>query len=228
MSGRLRVLLLSCGAVSALALGGCTKLMEDMYDQPKYEPWESSSLWPDGAASRPLPPGTVPRSRGTLAGTSSGREGEQPPTPEPRPVRPIGPDGKYVGAQDETGNPDIPEHNPLPVTAKLLHRGQDRFNVYCSPCHSVVGDGDGMVVRRGFPPPPSFHTRRLRKAPDAHFYRVITHGYGVMFPYAARVAPDDRWAIIAYIRALQFSQNAPLSAVPEDRRFILDQKDAPQ
>ncbi len=221
-----RALALLLGALAITAASGCTKLMEDMYDQPKYEPYEQSSLFPDGAASRPLPAGTVARSGGTLAGTSSGREGEQPPSPEPRAVRPVGPDGKYVGGNTGDAKPDIPEHNPLPVTATLLHRGQDRFNVYCSPCHSVVGDGDGMVVRRGFPPPPSFHTERLRKAPDAHFYRVITHGYGVMFPYAARVAPNDRWAIIAYIRALQLSQHAPLKSVPKDRRFLLEDQEA--
>ncbi len=97
----------------------------------------------------------------------------------------------------------------------LLQRGRERFDVYCSPCHSVVGDGDGMVVRRGFPAPPSYHIERLRAAPDHHFYDVITHGYGVMYPYGDRVAPDDRWAIVAYIRALQLSQHAAASDAPK-------------
>ena len=91
---------------------------------------------------------------------------------------------------------------------QLLHRGQERFNIYCAPCHSPVGDGDGMVVRRGFPAPPSYHIDRLRQAPARDFYDVMTNGYGVMRPYSDRVSPEDRWAIVAYIRALQLSQYA--------------------
>lgn len=94
------------------------------------------------------------------------------------------------------------------VTSALLKRGQERFHIYCAPCHSELGDGDGMIVQRGFPPPPSFHEQRLRDAPVQHFYDVITNGYGVMYSYAARAQPADRWAIAAYIRALQLSQNA--------------------
>jgi mono/diheme cytochrome c family protein len=108
--------------------------------------------------------------------------------------------------------------NPLPLTAATLARGQERFNIYCSPCHSEAGDGDGMVVRRGFPHPPSYHSERLRHAPDAHFFNVITHGYGAMFSYADRIEPDDRWAIVAYIRALQLSQHARLQDVPQPLR----------
>ncbi|HEX7368702.1 MAG TPA: cytochrome c, partial [Rhodanobacteraceae bacterium] len=99
--------------------------------------------------------------------------------------------------------------NPLPITPALLARGQQRFNIYCAPCHSRVGDGDGMIAERGFPHPPSYHTPALRNAPDSHFYKVITDGYGVMYSYADRVSPRDRWAIVAYIRALQLSQHAP-------------------
>ena len=94
-----------------------------------------------------------------------------------------------------------------PLTLAVLERGRQRFDIYCSPCHSVVGDGDGMIVRRGFPPPPDYTDGRLVKAPLQHFYDVITNGYGVMYPYASRVAPNDRWAIAAYIRALQLSQH---------------------
>jgi mono/diheme cytochrome c family protein len=90
----------------------------------------------------------------------------------------------------------------------LLHRGQERYTIYCAPCHSPVGDGDGMMPRRGFPHPPSYHDDRLRQAPDRHFYDVMTNGYGIMRPYADRVPPEDRWAIVAYIRALQLSQYA--------------------
>ncbi|HET7401270.1 MAG TPA: cytochrome c, partial [Usitatibacter sp.] len=101
---------------------------------------------------------------------------------------------------------------PYPVTLALLQRGQERYGIYCVPCHSPLGDGDGMVARRGFPHPPSYHIDRLRRAPDRHFYDVITNGYGVMYAYGDRVAPPDRWAIVAYIRALQRSQGARLAA----------------
>jgi mono/diheme cytochrome c family protein len=104
---------------------------------------------------------------------------------------------------------------PPPVDAQLLARGQERYDIYCSPCHGLSGKGDGMVVRRGFPAPPSYHSARLRAAPARHFLNVITNGYGVMYSYAARVDPRDRWAIVAYIRALQQSQNAKLADIPE-------------
>lgn len=106
---------------------------------------------------------------------------------------------------------------PPAVDDKLLARGQQRFEIYCSPCHGVVGNGDGMIVRRGFPAPPSYHSARLRAAPAQHFYDVITQGYGVMYSYASRVEPRDRWAIVAYIRALQESQAAKVTDVPESR-----------
>ncbi len=95
-----------------------------------------------------------------------------------------------------------------PLTQALLERGQERYRIYCTPCHSELGDGNGMIVQRGFKHPPSYHEQRLREAPVDHFYNVITNGYGAMYSFAARVAPQDRWAIAAYIRALQLSQNA--------------------
>lgn len=107
------------------------------------------------------------------------------------------------------------------LTLSLLERGQERFRIYCRPCHSELGDGQGMVVQRGFPAPPSYHSQRLRDAPVQHFYDVITQGYGAMYPYADRVSPDDRWAIAAYIRALQRSQNATLAQVPPADRGAL-------
>ena len=110
---------------------------------------------------------------------------------------------------------------PRPVTMALLQRGRDRYDIYCAPCHSRAGDGNGMVVQRGFPSPPSLLGERLRAAPVQHFYDVITNGYGAMFPYRARVAPQDRWAISAYIRALQASVSARVADVPADERRLL-------
>lgn len=107
--------------------------------------------------------------------------------------------------------------NPPPVTAALIARGQDRFDIYCAPCHGLGGMGDGMVVQRGFPAPPSFASPRLRAASARHIVDVITNGYGVMYSYAARVAPADRWAIVAYVRALQAAGGVPLADVPDAR-----------
>jgi mono/diheme cytochrome c family protein len=108
-----------------------------------------------------------------------------------------------------------------PLTAALLAHGRENFNVFCSPCHARSGYGNGMVVQRGMPRPPSLHIERLRTAPDEHIFDVITKGYGVMYSYAARVAPQDRWAIVAYIRALQLSQSATIEDVPEGERTRL-------
>ncbi len=105
-----------------------------------------------------------------------------------------------------------------PLNGALLARGRDRFDVFCAPCHARTGDGNGMIVQRGMPRPPSYHIDRLRAADDRHFFDVITKGYGIMYSYAARVPPRDRWAIVAYIRALQLSQNAGLDDVPADER----------
>lgn len=117
----------------------------------------------------------------------------------------------------------LPPTSPQPpTTPDLLARGRERFDIYCSPCHGRVGDGRGRIVQRGFPSPPSYHQDRLRKASDRHFYNVMTHGYGVMFSYANRVSPTDRWAIVAYIRALQRSQNARLADLPPKVRAELE------
>ncbi len=107
------------------------------------------------------------------------------------------------------------------LTPSLLARGRQQFDIFCSPCHDRLGTGNGMVVQRGMPRPPSYHIDRLRTADDQHFYDVITHGYGAMYSFASRVAPADRWAIVAYIRALQLSQNAaPDDVPPEERRRL--------
>ncbi len=110
---------------------------------------------------------------------------------------------------------------PPPVTLALLVRGQERYRIYCTPCHSELGDGQGMIVKRGFPAPPSYHIERLREASPQYFYNVITEGHGVMYSFAERVQPPDRWAIAAYIRALQRSQNASLNDVPPGERAAL-------
>ncbi|EJW12530.1 putative ABC-type Fe3+ transport system protein [Rhodovulum sp. PH10] len=109
---------------------------------------------------------------------------------------------------------------PPPVDAALLARGQERYAIYCAPCHGLGGDGDGMIVQRGFPKPPSYHTKRLRAAPARHVFDVITNGYGVMYSYAARVPPRDRWAIVAYVRALQMSRNAQVADLPNAREKL--------
>ncbi len=205
--------------VATVLLAGCEKTFENMYDQPKYKPLARSALWADGRASRPPVAGTVPHGEGTLAGTSSGRLGRVAVAPEtPWPVPAVARDG----AASRPG-PDPLERRTW--TLALLERGRERYDIFCAPCHSEAGDGDGMVARRGFPHPPSFHVDRLRDAPDAHYHAVITHGYGAMYPYADRVPPGDRRAIVAYIRALQLSQHASLSdAPPEVRRTLQAQR----
>ena len=130
-----------------------------------------------------------------------------------QPVKPV----PHAIAQDDS----FGEPSPPPVTMALLERGRQRFNIYCSPCHGRTGEGNGMIVQRGFPHPPSYFIARLRNAPNQHFYDVITHGYGVMYPYADRVTPADRWAIVAYIRALQASASASPADVPPEKRSAL-------
>jgi hypothetical protein len=131
--------------------------------------------------------------------------------------------GEQGGAAQGGGGRATPVDTfPYPITREILERGQERYNIFCAPCHALTGNGDGMIVARGFSPPPSFHTDRLRDAPVGHFYDVITNGYGRMYSYAARVYPTDRWAIVAYIRALQLSQNATIEDVPPEERQGLE------
>ncbi len=194
-----------------LLITGCERAMQNMYEQPKYKPLAPSPLWSDGRSSRPLEPGVVAHSAGVLAATSSGRLEEQPlPTPAET-VLPLDERGGYrVNAKSNASSP-AEQRMPLAITMNTLRRGQNRFDVFCAPCHSVSGDGDGMVVRRGFPAPQSLHTPKMRAASDAYLFDVITYGYGVMYPFEDRIAISDRWAIVAYIRALQLSQNARLN-----------------
>lgn len=181
-----------------VVLSGCERIMQDMYDQPRDKTYSANPMFPDNASSRIPPVGTVPYAEGSLAGNTSGRKGSDF-TQRKR---------ADVAATDQPYEVDMP----------LLKRGQERYSIYCLPCHSPVGDGDGRVVRRGFPAPPTYHSDRLRQVPDRYIFDVITHGYGVMASYADRVTPADRWAIVAYIRALQLSQNASLSQMPEAMR----------
>ena len=193
---------LACIAMAACALAGCERAQQDMYDQPRYKTYAPSPLFEDGASARPPVAGTEPRARGAFADSSGGREG--------------------VDLVRRDAAADEARTIPYPVDLALLKRGQDRYMIYCVPCHSPAGDGDGLVVRRGFPPPPSYHQDRLRNAPDRHLYDVISKGYGVMVQYGDRVEPADRWAIVAFIRALQLSQHADAAALPPALRAQLD------
>ena len=192
-------LMLACLLLPGLT--ACERQVRSMYDQPRYGPGDASALFADGKAARPPPEGSIAIASGELAATSSGRRGRDIPA-------------QAAAAYAATA--------PR-VTPALLLRGQERYTIYCQPCHSPVGDGDGPVVRRGFPHPPSYHEQRLRDAPDRHFFDVITQGHGVMYSYADRVAPEDRWAIVAYIRALQLSQHAQLAALPPQLRQKLEE-----
>lgn len=117
---------------------------------------------------------------------------------------------------------------PLPLTADLIARGQQRYNIFCTPCHGLSGDGNGFVTTRGFRHPPTFHSDRLRAAPVGHFFDVITNGFGAMYDYSAQIPPRDRWAIIAYVRALQLSQNVPAAQLTPDQRTKIAAGDAAQ
>ena len=151
---------------------------------------------------------TEQRKLTTYAPTSLWRDGTT--------ARPL-PDG--VVAQGDVGLA-AEAKNPPPVTTALLARGRERFGIFCAPCHGLAGDGDGVIVARGFPAPPSYHIDRLLAAPAQHFYDVMTNGYGVMFSYADCVSPHDRWAIAAYIRALQLSRRAKVAEVPDAAEHV--------
>ncbi len=170
----------------ALALITLAGCRQDMHNQPKYRPLRESDFYQDRRSARPIVEGTV--ARGDL---------EQ---------------DTYYYTGKVNGQPGT--ELPMPVTKELLDRGEERYNIYCSPCHSRVGDGNGMIVQRGFKQPPSYHIDRLRQAPIGHFYDVITNGFGAMSEYKAQIPVADRWAIAAYIRALQLSQNATKADVP--------------
>ena len=168
----------------------------DMMNQPKAKPLSESDFFSNKANARQPPAHTIPRG------------------------------GAREDAAFYTGltNGSYVTQLPVKLTRELMNRGRERFEAVCAECHDRTGSGNGMIVQRGFPQPPSFHVDRLRNAPIGHFYDVITNGYGVMYSYATRVEPDDRWAIAAYIRALQLSHDADLSDVPPAERTMLENK----
>ena len=166
----------------------------EMYDQAKAKPLSEGEFFANGQNARPLPPDTV--ARGYLREDKARYAG-------------LNSDGKFV------------TELPIPLSAELLNRGEQRFNIFCSPCHGKQGNGLGMIVQRGFKHPSSFHVDRLREQPVGYFFDVMTKGFGMMSSYATQVPPDDRWAIAAYVRALQLSQHAPASELTaEDRAKI--------
>jgi mono/diheme cytochrome c family protein len=179
--------------VMLLALG-VVGCRQDMHDQPKYIPLRQSSFFGDERSARPIVQGTV--ARGQLHDDVLLFTGK-------------------IGSADATVF-------PFRVDEKVMARGHERFDIYCSPCHGRTGQGDGMVVRRGYRRPPTFHQDRLQSAPVGHFFDVITNGFGAMPDYATQIPPADRWAIVAYLRALQLSEHATLADVPADKRATLD------
>lgn len=194
-----------------LLLFVCTGCRQDMADQPRFEPLEASEFFADGKSARPLVAGTVPRGHLQVDQTF------------------------YVGSRD--GNPVT--DFPLGMAAKrlgllgdeqqlmsqVIRRGQQRFNIFCAGCHDRTGSGRGMVVQRGFPAPPSLHIQRLRDAPVGHIYDVISSGFGRMPDHASQIRPADRWAVVAYVRALQLSQHADVSSLPASDREALTGKE---
>lgn len=164
-----------------------------MQDQPKYKPLQGSRFFSDGRSARPIPAGTVATDE--LDAT----------------------DTLHTGAANGTWATTI----PIAVDAKLLRRGRDRYEIFCSPCHSRLGDGHGMVAQRGVRQPATFHTDRVRREPPGYLFQVITNGFGGMGDYGDQIPARDRWAIVAYIRALELSRAATLAEVPADKRAQL-------
>jgi len=171
-----------------------TACQQDMAQQPRVKPLAASDFFGDGRGARPPVPGTV--ARGQLRDD----------------------DHLYTGKV----NGQLAETFPFAVTREVMARGQQRYTIYCTPCHGPLGEGDGMIVRRGLKPPPSFHAERLLKSPPGHFFDVMTNGLGAMQDYSVQINAEDRWAIVAYIRALQLSQNATLADAPAEERKKLE------
>lgn len=184
-------------AAGIAVLSGCR---QDMQNQPKFIPLRSSEFYSDRRSARYPMPGTVPRLEDQTADQAQ-----------------LDPGSYYLtGKHGNVYGNELPAAGTDPgALAGVLARGQDRYNIYCTPCHSLVGDGNGMIVQRGYKRPPSFHVQRLRNAPLGYFYDVISNGFGGMPDYASQVKPADRWAIAAYLRALQLSQHADAGDVTD-------------
>lgn len=201
--------------VSLASIAGCDML--DMYDQPRYEPLEASALFPDGMSARLPVAGTIPRGglhddEAFYTGKERGLQVRQIPEAAYQAVFERHP-ARFAATFAET--------DPAELRRALLERGRERFDIYCSVCHGRTGDGRGMIVQRGFRQPPAYDIERLRNAPNGHFFDVMTNGFGAMASYASRIEVSDRWAIVAYIRALQLSQRASQDDVPDDQRSLL-------
>lgn len=191
-SSWLRLAIAAVVAIGGLGSAGCR---QDMHDQPKLKPYRSSAFFADGSGMRPLPAHTV--ARGTLQEDAH----------------------LYTG---RLADGSMATEFPMPVTRTLLKRGQNRYNIYCTPCHGQVGDGRGMVVRRGYKQPTSYHEDRLRQVPVGYLFDVTSNGFGVMPSYAPQLSVEDRWAVTAYIRALQLSQHVEAGSLTAAERASLD------
>ena len=198
--GRRAVYCLLLTAFCLLAAGCGVRF--DMQDQPRYKAYKKSDFFNDNRASRDVPEGTV--ARGLLKENKALHTGK---VDNPDPNVQVETTTNAAGNTLVSSFPNDIDEFPIPVTKELLDRGQDRYNIYCIVCHGPVGSGDGMIVRRGFSPPPTYHDDRLRNAPVGHFFDVITNGWGKMNGYADKLPAADRWAVVAYIRTLQVSQN---------------------
>lgn len=188
------------GVLLLVVFAGGAACRRDMQDQPKMKPYRSSSFFGDGLSSRPPVEGTIPR--GYLRSDKelyTGKKSASSVSPAPSTTSPYA---------DDT------DTFPFPITAEIVQRGRERYEIFCTACHGKTGYGDGMIVRRGFRQAASFHDDRLRQAPVGHFFDAITNGWGAMPSYSAQVPVRDRWAIIAYIRALQLSQQNVKAAMP--------------
>jgi mono/diheme cytochrome c family protein len=188
-----------------------------MYDQPRYKPLARSDFFVDGLSARPRVEGTI--ARGELHDDEALYTGKVAGIL----VRQI-PQSVYGALHDDVPRQFIQpleQSEPAELRRALLVRGRQRFDIHCSVCHGRTGDGDGMIVRRGFRKPPSLHIERLRNALAGHFFDVVTNGLGAMPSYANRIDVADRWAIVAYVRALQLSQNARIGDVPYDKAQLL-------
>lgn len=179
---------------AAMSITLLTGCRRDMQDQPRYKPFAKSRFFADGRSARPQVAGTI--ADGDLREDNALYEG----------VR----DGRFLDTL------------PFPVTRDVLARGQERYDIYCAPCHGATGYGDGMIAQRGFRAPPSLHSARSRALPTGYVFSVITNGYGAMPDYSEQISTQDRWAVAAYVRALQFSRNAQVSDVPTEDRAQLD------